>query len=165
MRLANKIALITGGSTGIGRATAELYATEGAQVIIVDYNQSEGQAAVEKIQASGGQAAFYQVDVRLEQHVANVFQQIAKDYNHLDLMVCSAGILKGAFKHIEELEESDWDATIDTNLKGTKSSHIVFCLALAESLKFDVKCSYMTAFRGVMGGGDFAHNACSQDII
>lgn len=119
MRLANKIALITGGSTGIGRATAELYATEGAQVIIVDYNQSEGQAAVEKIQASGGQAAFYQVDVRLEQHVANVFQQIAKDYNHLDLMVCSAGILKGAFKHIEELEESDWDATIDTNLKGT----------------------------------------------
>jgi NAD(P)-dependent dehydrogenase (short-subunit alcohol dehydrogenase family) len=119
MRLENKIALVTGGSTGIGRATTELYATEGAQVIILDYNESEGQAAVEKIQATGGQAAFYQVDVRLESQVAEVFQQITSDYDRLDLMVCSAGVLKGAFKHIEDLEESDWDATLDTNLKGT----------------------------------------------
>lgn len=119
MRLANKIALITGGSTGIGRATAELYATEGAQVIILDYNESEGQAAVGKIKAAGGQAAFFQVDIRQEQHVAKVFQQVTSQFDHLDLVVCSAGVLKGAFKHIEELEESDWDATLDTNLKGT----------------------------------------------
>jgi NAD(P)-dependent dehydrogenase (short-subunit alcohol dehydrogenase family) len=119
VKLTNKEALITGGSTGIGRATTELFAQEGARVHIVDYNEEEGQAAVEKIAAAGGQAHFYATDVRSEKSVAAALAQVGKRAGRLDLAVFAAGVLQGAFKTIEELSEEDWDATIDTNLKGT----------------------------------------------
>ena len=119
MRLSGKAALITGGATGIGRATAELFASEGVFVHIVDYNEEEGHAAVEAIVAAGGQAAFYATDVRSEQSVAQSVGGVAAESAHIDIVVIAAGVLKGAFKTIEELGEDDWDATIDTNLKGT----------------------------------------------
>lgn len=119
MRLSGKVALITGGATGIGRATAELFAAEGAFVHIVDYNQEEGAAAVEAIVAAGGRAAFYATDVRSEQSVAQSIGRVAEESAHIDIAVIAAGVLKGAFKSIDELGEEDWDATIDTNLKGT----------------------------------------------
>ena len=119
MKLESKIALITGGATGIGRATAELYSTEGATVIIVDYNESDGRRAVEEIEKGGGNAAFYQVDVRSEEEVSAVLKDVDSKYGRLDVVVCSAGILKGARKGIDALQEEDWNSTIDTNLKGT----------------------------------------------
>ena len=117
MRLQGKIALITGGATGIGRATAELFAREGAQVVILDYNEQEGRAAIEAIAKGGGQATFHQTDVRSAQSVEAVFRQLKGE--RLDILVCSAGVLKGAHKGVAGLPEEDWDATIDTNLKGT----------------------------------------------
>ncbi len=117
MRLKGKVALITGGSTGIGRATAELYGAEGAQVVILDYNEQEGRAAVAAIEKPGGQAEFHQTDVRSAASVEAVFRKLGHD--HLDILVCSAGVLKGAFKGVAGLVEDEWDATIDTNLKGT----------------------------------------------
>ena len=119
MRMSGKVALITGGATGIGRATAELFASEGAFVHIVDYNEAEGHAAVEAIVEAGGRAAFYATDVRSEQSVAQSIGGMASVSVHVDIVVIAAGVLKGAFKSIEELGEEDWDATIDTNLKGT----------------------------------------------
>lgn len=117
MRLKGKIALITGGATGIGRATAELYAAEGARVLILDYNEQDGRAAIEAIAKAGGQAEFHQTDVRSAASVEAVFAKLGHD--HLDILVCSAGVLKGAFKGVAGLPEEDWDATLDTNLKGT----------------------------------------------
>ncbi len=119
MKLTNKDALITGGSTGIGRAATELFAQEGACVHIMDYNESEGRAAVEQIEAAGGQAHFYAADVRMEESVAAAVAQLRERTARLDVAVFAAGVLKGAYKTIEELEEEDWDATLDTNLKGT----------------------------------------------
>ncbi|MCC7261524.1 MAG: SDR family oxidoreductase [Candidatus Latescibacteria bacterium] len=119
MRLKGKVALITGGATGIGRATAELYAAEGAYVVILDYNAPEGRAALEVITKAGGQAEFHQTDVRSAQSVEAVLRQVAQHHDHLDILVCSAGVLKGAFKGVAGLPEEDWDATLDTNLKGT----------------------------------------------
>ncbi|MBI2504266.1 MAG: SDR family oxidoreductase [Candidatus Latescibacteria bacterium] len=118
-RLKGKTALITGGATGIGRATAELFGAEGAQVEILDYNAPEGYAALEAIAKGGGQAAFHQTDVRSAQSVETVFQQLRQHRDRLDILVCSAGVLKGAYKGVAGLSEEDWDATIDTNLKGT----------------------------------------------
>ena len=119
MKLENKIALITGGATGIGRATAQLYGTEGATVLIVDYNESEGRAAVASIEKAGGRAAFFRADVRCEEEVGAVFKEVDSNYGRLDVVICSAGVLKGARKSINKLSEEDWDITIDTNLKGT----------------------------------------------
>lgn len=119
MKLANKSALVTGGATGIGRATAELFGAEGAEVHIIDYNEEEGRAAVETIVAAGGRAHFYPTDIRSEDSVAGAFDGIKAHSDHLDTAVFAAGVLKGAFKNIDELAEEDWDATIDTNLKGT----------------------------------------------
>lgn len=119
MRLKGKVALITGGATGIGRATAELYGAEGAQVVILDYNEQEGHAALEAITKGGGRAEFHQTDVRSAQSVETVFRQVAQRHDHLDILVCSAGVLKGAFKGVVGLSEDEWDATLDTNLKGT----------------------------------------------
>ena len=119
MRLSGQTALITGGATGIGRATAELFGSEGATVLIMDYNQTEGNAAVEAIEAAGGRARFFEVDVRSDKEVGAVVQAIGRDYPKIDIAVCSAGVLKGAFKSIDGLEEDEWDMTLDTNLKGT----------------------------------------------
>ncbi len=119
MRFKDKITLVTGGATGIGGATAELFGAEGATSLILDYNAKEGQANADRIAAGGGQAAFYQADVSSETSVAAAFKSIAADHGHLDVVVCSAGVLTGAYRTIQELPEDEWDATIDTNLKGT----------------------------------------------
>lgn len=119
MRLENKIALITGGATGIGRATAELFGAEGATVLILDYNPQEGRAAKEKIEGVGGRAEFFQVDLRADRQVGEALSRIGAAHGRLDVLVCSAGVLKGAYKGVAGLPEEDWDLTIDTNLKGT----------------------------------------------
>ena len=119
MKLENKMALITGGSTGIGRATAELYGAEGATVLILDHNEEEGRAAVQTIETAGGKAAFFSTDVSSAPSVAAAFVQIEAICDRLDVAVCNAGVLKGAYKGTAGLPEEDWDATIDTNLKGT----------------------------------------------
>ena len=118
-KLKGKIALITGGATGIGRATCDLYAKEGAYVNLMDYNEKDGSEAVDQIRALGGQGTFHKVDVRKEESVVEAMKAISKQNDKIDIAVLSAGVLKGAFKTIGDLSETDWDSTIDTNLKGT----------------------------------------------
>jgi NAD(P)-dependent dehydrogenase (short-subunit alcohol dehydrogenase family) len=118
-RLQDRITVVTGGSTGIGGATCEMFAAEGAVSIVVDYNETEGEGAAARIRDAGGRAEFHRLDVRCAEETAQVFERIGADHGHIDVLVCSAGILMGAFHGIEDLEEEAWDATIDTNLKGT----------------------------------------------
>ncbi len=119
MHLKNKIALVAGGATGIGRATAELFGARGAIVLIADYNQEEGCQAERTIREAGGQATFFSMDTRSEQSVAAGFAQIGTAHQRLDVLVYSAGVIRGAYKGTAGLPEADWDDTIDTNLKGT----------------------------------------------
>lgn len=118
-QLQDRIAVVTGGATGIGGATAALFAAQGAVSVVVDYNETEGGATVDRLQAAGGRGEFHQLDVRQAAQTAEVFACIGKAHGRIDVLVCSAGVLKGAFKPLVDLEEDDWDATIDTNLKGT----------------------------------------------
>ena len=121
MKLEGKTAVITGGATGIGAATAELFAAEGATAVVLDYNAAEGNGVCERIAAAGtgGGALFLHTDMRTKSSVAAAFEEVARRYGKLDILMCGAGVLKGAYRGIEELDEEDWDATIDTNLKGT----------------------------------------------
>lgn len=118
-RLQDRVAVITGGATGIGGASSEMFAGEGAVTVVLDHNPEAAAATLARIQAAGGRAEFHQLDVRSAEQTERVFSDIGARHGHIDVLVCSAGILRGAFQGIADLQEDDWDATIDTNLKGT----------------------------------------------
>ena len=114
MTLQDKIILIAGGATGIGKASAELCAARGAQVIIADYNESAGNQAAAAIHA-----LFIRVDVTDESSVQQLFAQISGRYGRLDVLVQTAGLLKGAYTPIEELTLETWKQVMDINVTGS----------------------------------------------
>ena len=117
MRLENKVALITGAGSGIGRATAELFAKEGAKVIVADYNAESGQLTVRSIKESGGQAAFVQADVSKAGDAERMVRAAVDMYGRLDILHNNAGIfVKPTPAH--ELTEDAWDRVFDINIKG-----------------------------------------------
>ncbi len=119
MRLKNKIAVITGGATGIGAATAVMYAQEGAKVVIADLNEEDGWATAQSIEAEGGTAQFVRTDVSQEADVAAMVEAVKQSFGRLDVLVTCAGILLGAAVRIDQFEAEAWDAVIRVNLRGT----------------------------------------------
>lgn len=119
LRLDDKFVAITGGATGIGAASVELFAGRGATVCVLDYNREEGASTVDRVTSAGGKASFRQLDVRSDSEVKSAFAEIENEHGRLDALVCCAGVIKGAYSGINELAEQDWDDTLDTNLKGT----------------------------------------------
>ncbi len=119
MRLQNKIAVVTGGATGIGAATAMMYAREGAKVVIADVNESDGTATVQSIEEKGGTAKFVRTDVSQEPDVAALVEAVQESFGRLDVLVTCAGILLGAAIRIDQFEADAWDKVIRVNLRGT----------------------------------------------
>lgn len=115
MRLKDKIAIVTGGSRGIGQAVAELFAKEGARVIIMDL-LPQGQEVADGINANGGRAEYYKVSVTDKTAVENLFEQINQDYGRIDILINNAGITRD--RTLEKMSEDEWDAVILVNLKG-----------------------------------------------
>ena len=91
---------------------------------------------MEAIERAGGRASFFRADVRSEEEVGTVFKKVDSNFGRLDVVVCSAGILKGARKSIDALLEEDWDTTLDTNLKGTFLTIKHAVVASGKSRKF-----------------------------
>jgi NAD(P)-dependent dehydrogenase (short-subunit alcohol dehydrogenase family) len=115
--LTNKIILITGGGRGIGEAAARLCAERGASVIIADV-LAEGAAVADSIRAGGGQARFVPLDVRDSAQVEALMASIGSEHGRLDVLICAAGVLKGAFLQPEELALDDFELVLDVNIKG-----------------------------------------------
>ena len=122
MRLKDRVALITGGAAGIGKATAERFAEEGAKVIICDVNREAGEDAV---QGLGPDAAFYLVDVTQRQAVQRWMQDVLDKYGRVDVLINNAGILRDELlvkikngNVIKQMSESDFDLVVAVNLKG-----------------------------------------------
>ncbi|QDW75200.1 3-oxoacyl-[acyl-carrier-protein] reductase [Lachnospiraceae bacterium KGMB03038] len=115
---AEKIAVVTGASRGIGRAIAIRLASEGATVII-NYNGSKEKAEEVKkeIEAAGGQAAVYQCNVADYDQCEAFIQKVVKDYGRLDILVNNAGVTRDGL--LMKMTETDFDQVIETNLKGT----------------------------------------------
>ena len=116
-RLQDKVALITGGTSGIGEATARLFAVEGAQVAITGRRVELGERVVKEIRSGGGEAIFIAADVsRVEDCRRSIAQAIAA-YGRIDVLFNNAGIVtRGA---LEETSEDEWTRTFDVNVKGT----------------------------------------------
>jgi NAD(P)-dependent dehydrogenase (short-subunit alcohol dehydrogenase family) len=114
MNLKDKIILIVGGATGIGKATAEVCAAASATVIVADFNAAEGAATAKAV---GG--SFHTVDVTDETSVSSLFGRIAAEHGKLDALIQTAGVLKGAFVPIEEFSVDMFKNVIDVNLVGS----------------------------------------------
>lgn len=117
-RFTDKIVLITGGSTGIGQATALAFAREGAIPVIASRRADEGEKIVVLLQAQGVNAGFFQTDVTVEAEVRRLLEQIITRYGRLDIAFNNAGH-EGTRGAVSELSEADWNATMSVNLKGT----------------------------------------------
>jgi NAD(P)-dependent dehydrogenase (short-subunit alcohol dehydrogenase family) len=118
MRLANKVALITGAGSGIGRESALLFAREGAQVVVGDVNVIGGEQTVEQITAAGGQATFVKVDVSKAAEVKAMIEAAEVTYGGLHILFNNAGIFHGDDNSVLDTEEAIWELTININLKG-----------------------------------------------
>jgi len=116
MRLASKVAIITGAGAGIGRSTALLFAKEGAKVVVADYDSERGAETVGIIREDGGEATFIQVDVSKAADAERMARATVETYGKLDILVNNAGIYMQA--DAVEMTEEDWDRILDVNLKG-----------------------------------------------
>jgi 3-oxoacyl-[acyl-carrier protein] reductase len=122
MRLKDKVALITGGAAGIGKATAQRFIEEGAKVVICDVNQEGGQAAIQEL---GPGAAFFQVDVTDRQAVQAWVDEVMAQYGRVDILVNNAGIVRDNQlvkvkdgELVNQMPEAEFDLVIGVNLKG-----------------------------------------------
>lgn len=113
--LKGKVALITGGASGIGRATALLFASEGAAVGILDVNEANGKSAADEIKASGARAFFERTDVTRADDCRRAVERIIRDFGALHTLFNNAGIIRRA--SVVELSEEDWIRVMDVNVK------------------------------------------------
>ncbi len=116
-RLLDKVVIVTGGNSGIGRAAAQLFAREGASVVVAARRQEEGHAVAEQIVSDGGRAIFVSADVSIADDHRNLIDTTVKAFGRLDLAFNNAG--KEQFgQSIVELAENEWDRVLMVNLKG-----------------------------------------------
>ncbi|KQY30847.1 short-chain dehydrogenase [Caulobacter sp. Root1455] len=120
-RLKNKVAIITGGALGLGRATALRMSEEGAAVAIFDVLHDEGAALVAEIAALGGKPRYWPCDVSREAQVKQAIDEVAEHFGRIDVLVNNAGVA-GANKPTHELTEAEWDWVQAINVKG-----VFFC--------------------------------------
>jgi NAD(P)-dependent dehydrogenase (short-subunit alcohol dehydrogenase family) len=116
MRLEGKVALITGGTSGIGSATAIRFAGEGAAVAITGRNSERGEQVVKDIVANGGEALFIRSDVRSSEDCRHAVDQTLERFGKIDVLFNNAGVFHP--KSIPDCTEEEWDETIDSSLKG-----------------------------------------------
>ncbi len=115
--LEGKVGLVTGGTSGIGRDTAVLFAKAGAKVVVAGRREPEGEETIEMVRAAGGEGLFVKADVSKASEVEALVQKTVEKFGRLDVAFNNAGT-EGVLTPIIRQSEEDWDRTIDINLKG-----------------------------------------------
>ena len=116
MRLADKVAIITGAASGIGRASAVMFAKEGAKVVVADVDDAGGEETVAIIGSSGGVAIFVHTDVSAASEVNNLIRKSIDEFGKIDVLFNNAGIVLGGIE-VENNDESSWERTFAINAK------------------------------------------------
>lgn len=159
-----KVALVTGGSFGIGQATAIAFAKRGAKLAIADWIEDKEQATLKKVQAEGVEAMFIRCDVSDNMAVKSMVEKIVKAYGRLDFAFNNAGI-EGATANTHECSEENWHKTLNVNLTGVwlcmkneiavmlqqGKGAIVNCASVAGLIGFPGLPAYVVSKHGVIG--------------
>jgi|TARA_B100001079_G_scaffold197596_1_gene171276 3-oxoacyl-[acyl-carrier protein] reductase len=116
-RLKDKVAIITGSGQGIGKATALLFAREGAAVIVAEYNKDTGEAVATEINEAGGEGRFVQVDIANRESVQALISDVLETNGNIDVLVNNAGVIKD--NTLEKMTDEEFDRVISVNLRGT----------------------------------------------
>jgi NAD(P)-dependent dehydrogenase (short-subunit alcohol dehydrogenase family) len=146
MRFKDKIVIVTGGATGIGRAASVLFAGEGAQVIVADINPEKGQETLAIIRDNGGQASFFQLDVSDESQIMALTQKTDESFGGVDVLFNNAGI--GLSKTATDTTSAEWDKLLGINLKA--------CFLF---------CKYTIPLMQKRGGGSIVINASANGVM
>ena len=154
-RFEDRVALVTGGTSGIGKATAVAFAAEGARVVVAGRRETEGTAVVADIRRHGGQATFVATDVAHDADVRKLVDSALSSYGRLDVAFNNAGT-EGVMRPITDLDEQDWARTIDVNLKGTWLSMKHEIAAMAERGGAIVNIATIAAIVGMPGATIYA---------
>jgi NAD(P)-dependent dehydrogenase (short-subunit alcohol dehydrogenase family) len=118
MRLEGKVALITGGASGMGKVASSMFAAEGAKVVLTDVSDDAGEAVAAEITQAGGQAAFVHADISKEADAKAMVEATVSRFGKLDVLYNNAGIMMGTDGSVDTTEESVWDKTLAINVKG-----------------------------------------------
>jgi NAD(P)-dependent dehydrogenase (short-subunit alcohol dehydrogenase family) len=160
----NKVVIVTGAASGIGRATAISFAKEGAAVVVSDVSETGGLETIKLIQDQKGTATFIKCDVSLESEVKNLVAKTIETYGKLDCAFNNAGI-EGTPSSTTECTEENWNRTINTDLKGvwlcmkheipamlaSGKGSIVNCSSIAGLVGFETIPAYVASKHGVIG--------------
>ncbi|KTD32855.1 3-hydroxybutyrate dehydrogenase [Legionella nautarum] len=164
MRLKDKVAIVTGAASGIGKEIALLYASEGAKVAIADLNLQQAQVVVDEIKAKKGQAMAVQMNVIDEEQVNTGVDAVAKQFGGIDVLVSNAGIQ--IIDPINELAYADWKKLLSIHLDGAflttkaclkhmyaakKGGSIIYMGSVHSKLASKLKAPYVTAKHGLLG--------------
>ncbi len=116
-RLSGKVALVTGGALGIGRAISLMLAEQGAEVAVTDINDDEGQQVADQIAVSGGVGKYWHLDTSDEDNVKDVFAQVAEEFGPINVLVNNAGI-SGVNRPTDEIDQDQWEKVMKVNVTG-----------------------------------------------
>lgn len=146
MRLKNKVAIITGAASGIGRASALRFAQEGARVVVVDWNPQGGQETVALVRAQGGEALYIEADVSRDADVRRVVETTVHTYGAVHILFNNAGIQ--VFGTLPNTSEADWHKVMDVNLKGVY-----------------LACKYAIPHMIAQGGGSIINTSSALGLV
>jgi NAD(P)-dependent dehydrogenase (short-subunit alcohol dehydrogenase family) len=118
MRLQDKVSIITGAGSGMGRVAAELFAREGAKVVVAEYNEAAGVETVERITASGGAATFVRVDISSEAGAAAMVDHAIATFGRVDTLYNNAGVMPEADHSVVDTDVETWDRVMAVNVRG-----------------------------------------------
>ncbi|MGH2544996.1 MAG: SDR family NAD(P)-dependent oxidoreductase, partial [Ardenticatenaceae bacterium] len=116
MRLNGKAAIVTGGAAGIGRAICELFAEEGAKVVVADINADGGEETVQRIKAASGEAMFVRADVSKESEVESMVRAAVDAYGATNILVNDAAVF--VFGEVQNVSDADWQRVFGVNVLG-----------------------------------------------
>jgi NAD(P)-dependent dehydrogenase (short-subunit alcohol dehydrogenase family) len=158
-RFENQVAIVTGGGRGIGRATAERLAAEGASVAVADIDHEPADRVVEAIRDAGGEAMALQLDVTSRRQVEQMLAAVLAQYERVDVLANIAGI--GFGEPFLEITDENWHKMLDVNLNGVFRCSQVVARHMVEQ-KIEGRIVNMASTNGLVGEADFAHYNASK---